>query len=45
MLMNVKMSTIFDILSFMSIIKFMLSSVEHEKSVITTGPDCPTMNQ
>ena len=39
MLINVKMPTIVGILAFMSRIKFLLSSVEHEKSFITSGPD------
>ena len=32
------MPTIVGILTFMSRIKFMLSCVEHEKSIITSGP-------
>ena len=36
MLINVKMPTIVGILTFMSIINFMLSRVEHEKSFITS---------
>ena len=36
MLINVKMSIIVSILTFMSMINFM--RVEHEKSVITSGP-------
>ena len=39
MLINVKMPTFVGILAFMSRIKFVLSLVEHEKSVITSGPD------
>ena len=39
MLINVKMPTIVGILTFISIINFMLSWVEHEKSFITSGPD------
>ena len=39
MLINVKMPTIVGILTFMSKINFVLSSVEHEKSFITLGPD------
>ena len=38
MLINVKMPTIVGILTFMSMINFMLSWVEHEKSFITSGP-------
>ena len=38
MLIKVKMPTIVDILTFMSMINFRLSSVEHEKSFITLGP-------
>ena len=37
-LINVKMPTIVGILTFMSRKIFMLSSVEHEKSFITSGP-------
>ena len=36
---NVKMPTIVGILTFMSRKNFMLDSVEHEKSFITSGPD------
>ena len=36
---NVKMPTIVGILIFMSRKNFMLNSVEHEKSFITSGPD------
>ena len=36
MLMNVKMQTIVGILTFMTMINFMLSCVEHEKSFITS---------
>ena len=39
MLINVKMPKIVGILTFMSRINFVLSSVEHEKSFITSGPD------
>ena len=39
MLRNVKMPTIVDILTFMSMINFMLSRVEQEKSFINSGPD------
>ena len=39
MLINVKVPTIVDILTFMSRINFMLSRVEHEKSFIISGPD------
>ena len=39
LLINVKMPTIVGILTFMSMKNFMLSSVEHEKSFITSGPD------
>ena len=38
MLINVKMPTIVGILTFMSMINFMLNFVEHEKSFITLGP-------
>ena len=38
MLINVKMPTIFGILTFLSRIRFVLSLVEHEKSFITLGP-------
>ena len=37
-LINVKMPTIVGILTFMSEKSFNLSSVEHEKSFITSGP-------
>ena len=43
MLINVKMPTIVGILTFMSRINFLLSYVEHEKRLITSGPvvrDC-----
>ena len=40
MLINVKMPTIVGILTFMSMINFMLSWVEHEKSFIALGPEC-----
>ena len=39
LLINVKMPTIFGILTFMSRINSMLSGDEHEKSFITSGPD------
>ena len=39
MLINVKMSTIVGILTFMSRINFVLSQVEHGKSFITSEPD------
>ena len=38
-LIHVKMPTIVGILTFMSGENFMLNSVEHEKSFITSGPD------
>ena len=38
MLLNVKMPTIFDILTFMSWISFLCSRVEHGKSFINSGP-------
>ena len=38
MLLNVKMSTIVGILTFMSRLNFVLSSIEYEKSFITSGP-------
>ena len=37
LLINVKMSTIVDIFTFMSKENFMLTRVEHEKSFITSG--------
>ena len=37
MLINVKMPTIVGILTFMSMINFMLSGVEHKKSFIISG--------
>ena len=39
MLINAKMPIIVGILTFMSMIKFKVSSVEHEKGFITSGPD------
>ena len=39
LLINVKMPTIVGILTIMSRKNFMLNSVEHEKSFITSGPD------
>ena len=39
MLVNVKMQTIVGILTFMSRINFVLSGVEHGKSLITLVPD------
>ena len=39
MIINVKMPTIVGILTFMSIMNCMLSSVEHEKSLFTSGPE------
>ena len=39
LLINVKMPTIVGILTFISWKNFMLSSAEHEKSFITSGPD------
>ena len=41
MLINAKMPTIVGILTFISRINFVLSSVEHEKSSITSGPGLP----
>ena len=38
MLINVKMATIVGILTFMNRINYFLSSVEHGKSLITSGP-------
>ena len=38
LLINVEMSTIVGILAFKSKKKFMLTSVEHEKSFMTSGP-------
>ena len=38
-LITVKMLTVVGILIFMSRKNFMLNSVEHEKSFITSGPD------
>ena len=40
LLINVKMPTIVGILTFVSRKNFMLNSVEHEKSFITSGPGC-----
>ena len=40
LLKNVKMPTIAGILIFMGRKNFMLSWVEHEKSFITSGPEC-----
>ena len=40
LLINVKMPTIVGILTFMSRIDFKFSGVEHEKSCITSRPDC-----
>ena len=49
LLINVKIPTVVGILTFMSMKKFMLSSVEHEKTFITLGPDSTfnvmTLNQ
>ena len=39
LLINAKMPTIVGILTFISRIIFVLSRVEHGKSVITSGPD------
>ena len=39
LLINVDMPTIVGILTFMGKKNFMLSSVEHEKTFITSGPD------
>ena len=39
MLINVKMPTIVDILTFIRRINFVLGLVEHGKSFITLGPD------
>ena len=41
LLINVKMPTIVGILTFKSRKNFMLNSVEHEKSFITSGPGLP----
>ena len=40
MFINVKMPTIVDILTLISMIHFMLSQMEHEKTFITAGPIC-----
>ena len=40
LLINVKMPTIVGIFIFMDRKIFMLSWVEHEKSFITSGPEC-----
>ena len=40
LLIDVKMPTIVGILTFMSRKTFMLNLVEHEKSLITSEPDC-----
>ena len=39
LLINVKMPTIVGILTFLSRINFMLNCLEHEKSLITLGPE------
>ena len=39
MQINVKMPTIVGILTFISMIIFMLTYIEHDKSFITAGPD------
>ena len=39
LLINVKMTTIVGILTFINMINYMLSYVKHEKSFITTRPD------
>ena len=39
LLINVKMPSIVGILTFMSRKNFLLSSIEHEKSFRTSGPD------
>ena len=44
MLINVKMPTVVCILTFMSMIHFMLSWVEHEKSFSTSGPGGLTLS-
>ena len=44
MLINVKMPTIVGILTLMSMINFVLSRVEHEKSFITSGPGLQVIN-
>ena len=44
LLINVKMPTTIGILTFMSGINFMLSSAEHEKSFITSGPGSSVSN-
>ena len=43
MLINVKMPTIVGILTFISMINFVLSWDEHEKSFITSGPEIATI--
>ena len=43
MLINFKMPTIVDILTFMSMINFVLSWVEHGKSFIASDPGCFTL--
>ena len=43
-LINVKMLTIVDILTFISMINFMLRGVEHEKSFITSEPGVGTLS-
>ena len=43
LLINVKMPTIVGILTFMSRKKIILKSIEHEKSFITSGPDCVSL--
>ena len=44
LLIIVKMSRIFGILTFMGRINFMLSKIEHEKSFITLGPGVSSMS-
>ena len=39
MLINIKMPTVDGILTFLSMINFMLNLDEHEKSFIPLGPD------
>ena len=39
LLINVKMPTTVGILTYLSMINFMLSCVDYEKSFITSGPD------
>ena len=43
--LNLKIPFIFAISIFMSCLNFMLSCVEHEKKIITSGPGLTVTNQ